>query len=57
MAAVHPVVLTHPVIYCLRKLGACTPAIDFAHDDPEHAWSQCDRPEWLVWLVITLQTR
>lgn len=37
----------------LTRVGACSEACDWAmaYDDPDAAWAQCQRADWMLWLL------
>lgn len=47
---------TKPFMSTLRGLGACGEAIDWAATQPSlrSAWKNCQRGDWMIWLVWTL---
>lgn len=42
--------------YALKQLGACRGALDWINwrQDPEKAWKECHRGDWLLWIVCDL---
>ena len=35
----------------LKSIGACQDAVDWVGDrDPQTAWAECHRPDWMLWL-------
>src|SRR5574340_201946 len=47
---------TTPLHERLRSLRACNSAVEWAkgYTDPERAWNECERGDWLIWLAYKL---
>ncbi len=47
--------MSNSLLSSLEKLGACDPAMEWVGNRcPRKAWIECNKPDWLLWVLIYL---